>query len=175
MALTRARPVFGSPPAREELAAAVAHELGQARDPDKLRADILAMRREMARHKPAKGPLDVKLLRGGLVDLEFVVHFLQLRDRVGLDPALGTALEALSGAGLVAADLLPAYRLLARCLIATRLLAAGADIPGAAAQAVLAKACGCRDWQDLLAGLDGARQTVRTAWRAAFGEAMEEE
>lgn len=37
------------------------------------------MRAEMARHKPPAGPLDAKLLPGGLVDLEFTVHVAQLR------------------------------------------------------------------------------------------------
>jgi glutamate-ammonia-ligase adenylyltransferase len=33
---------------------------------------------DMARHKPPAGPLDIKLGAGGLVDLEFAVHTLQL-------------------------------------------------------------------------------------------------
>ena len=45
------------------------------------------MRGEMARHKPAKGPLDIKLARGGLVDVEFITHYLQLREGQGLDGA----------------------------------------------------------------------------------------
>ena len=59
----------------------------------------------MALHKPAKSPLDVKLARGGLVDLEFLTHFLQLRDGAGipgaLTPFLGDALRVLAGAGLL--------------------------------------------------------------------------
>ena len=31
---------------------------------------------EIARHKPPKGPFDIKLVAGGLVDLEFAVHTL---------------------------------------------------------------------------------------------------
>ena len=34
----------------------------------------------MAAHKPPRGPLDAKLLRGGLIDLEFLIHYLQLRE-----------------------------------------------------------------------------------------------
>ncbi len=41
------------------------------------------------RHKPPQGPLDAKLLRGGLVDLEFLVHFLQLRARGSADARSG--------------------------------------------------------------------------------------
>ena len=42
------------------------------------------MRSDMARHKPPRGPLDVKLGPGGLVDLEFAVHVLQLTKHVGI-------------------------------------------------------------------------------------------
>ena len=52
------------------------------------------MRAEIERHKPPRGPLDVKLGPGGLVDLEFAVHVLQLTRHVGLDPRLEVALEA---------------------------------------------------------------------------------
>ena len=47
--------------------------------PAKLVADAVAMRAEMDRHKPPSGPFDIKLGAGGLVDLEFAVHTLQLR------------------------------------------------------------------------------------------------
>ena len=60
------------------------------------RADAAKMRAEMARHKPPAEPLDIKLGPGGLVDLEFAVHVLQLTRHVGLDPRLEVALEALA-------------------------------------------------------------------------------
>ena len=50
-----------------------------------------AMRAEIERHKPPASALDVKLGRGGLVDLEFALHVLQLTRHVGLDPALDAA------------------------------------------------------------------------------------
>jgi glutamate-ammonia-ligase adenylyltransferase len=49
------------------------------------------MRREMARHKPPKGPFDIKLGEGGLVDLEFAVHVLQLTHGTALEPQLDLA------------------------------------------------------------------------------------
>ena len=96
MALTRARPLTGSDAARDELQAIVDEVLGRPRDPDGAQADVLKMRADMAAHKPPQGPLDAKLLRGGLVDLEFLVHYLQLRERTGFDPDLGRAVEALA-------------------------------------------------------------------------------
>ena len=69
------------------------------RDPAKTRADAAKMREEMARHKPPSGPLDIKLGPGGLVDLEFAVHTLQLVHGKGLDPRLEYAIDGLARAG----------------------------------------------------------------------------
>ena len=168
MALTRARPLFGSAAAQAELRGVIRDVLAAPRDAAKLRGDVLEMRVEMARHKPAKGPLDVKLARGGLVDLEFIVHFLQLRDGTGLEPDLGRAIAALLPAELVAA-----HDTMARMLIAARLLAPDADVPPAASCAVLAKACGCGDWHQLMPNLLAARHTVAQSWQQIFGETLE--
>ncbi len=173
MALARARPLFGPQAAQDELRAIVHAELTQPRDPARLREDVLAMRAEMARHKPAKGPLDVKLLRGGLVDLEFVIHYLQLREGQGLSPALTEALADLTDAGLVPSSLSEAYRLMGRLLVAARLLAPEGQEPPQAARAVLARACGCGNWDALLAALATARQTVAAVWSATFEQELE--
>lgn len=173
MALTRARPLFGPQAAQDALGEIIRAELTRQRDPATLRTDVLAMRAEMARHKPAKGPLDVKLLRGGLVDLEFVLHYLQLREGRGLSPALSEALDGLSDAGLVPSSLGTAYRLMGRLLVAARLLAPDTAEPPKAARAVLAKACGCADWPTLMADLGSARQEVAAAWATTFDEKLE--
>ena len=173
MALCRARPLFGSPEARAALEAVIRSVLTQPRDPAKLREDVLAMRARMAQHKPPKGPLDVKLARGGLVDLEFLTHFLQLRGGVGLTPQLGSAVRALTAAGLLPKELPAAHDTLARALVAARLLAPDGQRPPPSAQAVLAKACGCGDWQGFLSQLAGARAQVAGAWSALFDEALE--
>ena len=99
MALCRARPVFGSAAARErdrgDHRCDPAHA---ARRREKVVRDAAKMRAEMERHKPPQSALDVKLGPGGLVDLEFAVHVLQLTRHVGLDPRLDVAIEALIGA-----------------------------------------------------------------------------
>ena len=43
--------------------------LRRPRDDSRLTADVVAMRKEIATHKPPNGELDVKLVPGGLVDL----------------------------------------------------------------------------------------------------------
>ena len=173
MALTRARVLLGPLSARLALQQQITAVLTKPRDPAKLRADVLQMRGEMLLHKPAKGPLDVKLARGGLVDAEFIVHYLQLRHGQGLEPALENALDALVKAGLLAADVAAAHSVLTRCLIASRLLAPDAKVPPLAAQLVLAQACQCGDWEELLAQLHAARGAVAAAWLATFGEQLE--
>jgi len=173
MALTRARTLRGSPEARAKLEAIIGDVLATPRDGAKLRADVVEMRNTMANHKPAKGPLDAKLARGGLVDLEFLVHYLQLREGVGLTPGLGDAVRALVSADLLPETLISAHEALARLLVAARLLAPDAQTPPPAAQHALARACGCSDWDAVLTNLSAARASVAAAWREQFGEELE--
>lgn len=173
MALCRARPLFGSVEGRAELTRIVHAALTRKRDPDKLRKDVLEMRATMAEHKPAKGPLDVKLSRGGLVDLEFLVHFTQLGRAEGLVPDLREALDLLTAAGLLPPDLLHAHDVLTRFLVAARLLAPDSQPPGEAACLALVGACGYGAWDELEAGIKRARMLVAEAWLAAFGEKLE--
>jgi glutamate-ammonia-ligase adenylyltransferase len=173
MALTRARPIFGPAEQRERLAALLREVLARPRDPAALRADVLAMRAEMALHKPPAGPLDVKLLRGGLVDAEFIIHFLQLRDGIALHPALPEAIAALVDAGQLPAEFAEHFTLLARLLVAARLLAPDASEPVAAAQAALAAACQQTDYAALLQALNRARQGIAACWADLFGETLE--
>jgi len=169
MALTRARPVYGSAAGRSALRAVVDAALRQERDPAKLAADAVAMRADMNRHKPPGGPFDIKLGPGGLVDLEFAVHVLQLRHRTGLDPHLEVALAELEAAGLVSGEIDPALRLLTRILVILRLVSPGSEAPPEASRALVARACGLADWDALTAAHDEARATVRALWEAVFG------
>ena len=173
MALCRARPLFGSPEDCAALSAIIADVLHRPRDPDKLRADVLAMRTEMAQHKPPAGPLDVKLARGGLVDLEFLVHYLQLRERSGFDPDLGRAVDSLTAAKLLPCPLRLAHDLLARLLIAVRLVAPDGRYPPEASRAIVARACGLTDWPELLAAVLAARHAIAACWHTIFGEELE--
>ncbi|MGI8932391.1 MAG: bifunctional [glutamate--ammonia ligase]-adenylyl-L-tyrosine phosphorylase/[glutamate--ammonia-ligase] adenylyltransferase, partial [Sphingomicrobium sp.] len=67
MALCRARPLTGSDAAQDKVRTLVTSILAIPRDPAKTRADAIAMRAEIARHKPPAGTLDIKLGPGGLV------------------------------------------------------------------------------------------------------------
>jgi glutamate-ammonia-ligase adenylyltransferase len=173
MALCRARPVFGSPAGQERLAAVVRDVLGAPRDAAVLQRDVLAMRSEISTHKIPSGPLDVKLLRGGLVDCEFIAHFLQLRDRIAFRPSLEVAIAELVTAGRLPPVFADRFALLARLLVAARLLAPDGRHPSDAAQAVLARACGQADFAALLRAVREAREGVARCWADVFGEQLE--
>jgi glutamate-ammonia-ligase adenylyltransferase len=164
MALCRARPIFGSAQARERAANVIGEILRLARHPTQTARDATKMRAEIDRHKPPQSELDVKLGPGGLVDLEFAVHVLQLTHHVGLDPRLEVALQQLSGHHLVAENILAAQQLLTRMLVMMRLVAPGDVKPTAGTWRLVAEACGAGSWDELLAEHDAARQSVTDLW-----------
>lgn len=174
MALTRARPLVGPAAARKDLQGIVDAVLRQERDPQKLHAAVLKMRAEIAANKRPAGPLDAKLQRGGLIDCEFIIHYLQLRERIAFAPDLGPAIEELIAAGFLPAGFRAHYDLLSRLLVAARLLAPDGQPPSAAARKVLAAACHAEDFAALLQAVDEARQGVITTWADTFGEPLEE-
>jgi glutamate-ammonia-ligase adenylyltransferase len=164
MALTRARPVYGSPAAKAELAHVIDTTLRLPRDPGKVIADAVHMRREIAVNKPPHGPFDVKLGPGGLVDLEFAVQVQQLWHGVGLVSHLGKALDELIQAGLAPPEVAGAHDLLTRILVTLRLVCPSSDMPPEASHELVAHACRLADWHSLLAAHDEARQTISRYW-----------
>jgi glutamate-ammonia-ligase adenylyltransferase len=173
MALLRARPIYGPPQARAALAAVVEKTLRRPRDSAALVADAARMRADIAAHKPPAGPLDIKLGPGGLVDLEFAVHVLQLGHGIGLDPRLERAVAALEGAGLVPPGIGESLCLLTRMLVMFRLVAPRSETPAEETRPLVAAACGQADWQALLAAHDTARQRVGEMWRRVAAQAGE--
>jgi glutamate-ammonia-ligase adenylyltransferase len=166
MAMCRARPVFGSRAVRERASTIIRDILCLKRDSAKVATDAIKMRTEMERHKPARSALDVKLGRGGLVDLEFAVHVLQLTRHVGLDPRLEAALEQLAADDLVLENILSAQKLLTRMLVMLRLVAPGDVKPTGETWQLVAEACGAANWDELLAQHDAARQCVAALWNS---------
>ena len=171
MALCRARPVFGSDEARARTVAVIDSILRMDRDLKKGVKDAVKMRGEIQRHKPAKSELDVKLGPGGLVDLEFAVHVLQLTRRVAFDPRLEVAIEALVGENLVPQNIADAQKLLTRMLVMMRLVAPGDVKPTAETWHLVAAACGASSWDELLARHEEARQCITELWNSIKREA----
>ena len=120
MALTRARVVSGPPALRRAVEQAIRDALLKPRDPAKTAADVRDMRARIEKEKGTKDVWDLKQVRGGLVDLEFIAQYLQLL-HAAAEPAIlsqntAGALARLSEAGLLPPDaadaLLPAPGLL---------------------------------------------------------------
>ncbi len=170
MALARARPVFGSDEAREKLSAMIGKILGRPRDAEQLREDVLEMRTRMAGHKRPASALDVKLVEGGLVDLEFCVHFVQLRNGVGVDPRLWEALAAQRDEGLIAPVLVEAHDLMTRLLVTMRLVSPESTAIAEPSRALVARACARADWRDLEIDYEAAREVVRAEWRRLIAD-----
>jgi glutamate-ammonia-ligase adenylyltransferase len=160
MALTRARPVFGSASARAEVQAVIDAVLCGERPERNIVADALTMRADMAKHKPPAGPLDAKLLPGGLVDLEFAVHIRQLTCRAGIASNLGHAIAMLVAAGRAPSALGQAEALLTRLLVTLRLVAPNAAIPPQPTRRLIARALGMDDWDGVVASFAATRQEV---------------
>jgi len=169
MALTRARVLFGSSAARRHVTGIIGDALRSDRDTEKLLTDIANMRRDMATHKPAKGELDVKLLPGGLVDMEFIIHRLQLETHDGLVPQLGPAIDALVAAEHLPPDFAKAYALLGRLLVMVRLIAPDCAKPADAAQKLIAGSLGYGSWDDLGVAIRDYRGVVMHEWQRLFG------
>ncbi|MBV8685351.1 MAG: bifunctional [glutamate--ammonia ligase]-adenylyl-L-tyrosine phosphorylase/[glutamate--ammonia-ligase] adenylyltransferase [Alphaproteobacteria bacterium] len=170
MALLRARPLYGSAAGRAALQRVIDGALRQPRDPDRLVADAVRMRRDIARHKPPLGPFDIKRGPGGLIDLEFAVHTLQLRHGLGLYPHLEVAIAALLEAGLVPEDTDPDLRLLTRMLVMFRLVSPSSAEPPEATRPLVAAACGLADWDALLDAQARARQRIAGLWARVSGQ-----
>ena len=164
MALCRARPLFGSEQAKSRARAVIDGVLRQPRDYAAVASDAARMRAEIGRHKPARGPLDVKLGPGGLIDLEFATHVLQLTRHVGLHTRLEDALEELAAESLVPANIVDALKLLSRMLVMMRLVAPGEVKPTAESWQLVAEACGAANWEELLAEHGAARQRISALW-----------
>ncbi len=144
MALTRARVISGPAELGERIRAAIADVLTRPRDPAALLRDVADMRGRIDREHGADSPWEVKYVRGGLVDIEFIAQYLQLlhaHEHPGV-PSQNTAeaLGRLARAGLldggVAADLIDAVRLWQRIQAFLRLTHEGRFEPDSAPAAL---------------------------------------
>ncbi|HEY9163562.1 MAG TPA: glutamate-ammonia-ligase adenylyltransferase, partial [Magnetovibrio sp.] len=79
MALTRARAVTGTPELKAAIQTVIHDVLCSERNPDKLVVDVADMRLRMDAERHTDVPWSIKNYRGGLVDVEFIAQYLQLR------------------------------------------------------------------------------------------------
>jgi [glutamine synthetase] adenylyltransferase / [glutamine synthetase]-adenylyl-L-tyrosine phosphorylase len=177
LALTRARVVAGAPQLKVVVEAAIADILQRPRDRSKIAADVRDMRARIAREKGSADPWDLKQVRGGLVDLEFIAQYLQLVHAADRPDVLSQntlqALGNLERAGYLspsAADaLLPAARLLNNLTQVLRLCQDGPFTPRTAPDGLkllLARAGDAPDFARLEAELVTRERTVASLFDA---------
>jgi len=108
MALSRARIIIGSQKLKEKVNVVIASALSAEREPDALVLAVAEMRRRLATEFTRDGIWQVKHVRGGLVDVEFIAQYLQLRHAKKHPDILShhtiDVLTALEAADLLSAD-----------------------------------------------------------------------
>ncbi|HEX6978531.1 MAG TPA: bifunctional [glutamine synthetase] adenylyltransferase/[glutamine synthetase]-adenylyl-L-tyrosine phosphorylase [Alphaproteobacteria bacterium] len=160
MALTRARTVCGPPDLQRRVGQVIRDVLMRERDPASLVADIANMRARMSHEHAASTPWNIKHWRGGLIDVEFIAQYLQLRHARKNPEILATntreALEKVRQAALLpdddAAMLIDALHLWQTLQAVLRLVHEGEFDPRAAPTEIgplLARAIGAVDFDAL--------------------------
>jgi glutamate-ammonia-ligase adenylyltransferase len=103
MALGRARVVTGGPTLTARIETVATETLRRDRDPVALAGEVADMRARMAKEHGTDDPFSIKHVRGGLIDVEFITAYLQLRDAAEKPEILVTgtfaAIEALMKSG----------------------------------------------------------------------------
>jgi len=180
MALSRARVVAGDESLGAEVERTVHETLTRKREATIVARDAGAMRKLIAAEKGDKDVWDLKLVAGGLIDIEFIAQYLELafaHKRPGiLDPSTRKALEKAAAAGLISAEeaevLIDAHKLYTDATQFMRLSTSGSFAPATAAAGVkrrIAAASGFPDFEAFTAALGEARRRVRAAFAAIVG------
>jgi glutamate-ammonia-ligase adenylyltransferase len=160
LALTRARVIVGPEPLRSHLAQTIGKGLAIETDWGRLTRDVREMRAKIAAQFRGKSRWDLKYTAGGLVDIEFLVQFFQLRHAKEapqiLDQNTLAGLERLRQAGYLAAEdahtLLAAANLEQALTQVLRIAFDGVLVPGSASsglKVLLAHAGGVKDFEAL--------------------------
>jgi glutamate-ammonia-ligase adenylyltransferase len=96
MALTRARIVAGDAGLAEHIEAEIDSVLARPRDAAKIRAEAHKMRKLIAQEKPPQDNWDIKLIPGGLIDLEFTAQVATLTGQVDAEQRQPSTAETLA-------------------------------------------------------------------------------
>jgi glutamate-ammonia-ligase adenylyltransferase len=169
IALARARVVFGSSGARTHVDTVIRDILLAQRNAYKLRYRIAARREDVAvQHHRAEGALDVKWVSGGLMDIIFITHTLQLETQVGMKPQLSLAIDELIAAGHLTSEIADAYDMMMRLKMLVCILAPDYAVPDEATRQVIAIRLDYNGWDELMQKLMYYRLVVMTQWQNIF-------
>ena len=108
MALTRARPVAGPAEVQDRVREGIRTILTSITNKEKLRTDAVEMRKKMVAQHSDTSKWNIKYRYGGLVDIEFILQFLQLANANHNDQILSnntvSALKNLKNAGILGSN-----------------------------------------------------------------------
>ncbi len=180
MALTRARMIAGDAVLGRAAMATIRATLTSPRDHDRLCVDVAEMRRRIAEQHPNPAPFDVKHRAGGMIDIEFIAQYLQLRDGArapdilhpGTAAALAAAADAESLPAAAAATLIAALRLWRNVQGMVKLAVVEPFDETAAPPALLqllARAAGAVDFAGLAADMEAAADRGRALFETMIG------
>ncbi len=175
LAFTRARVVCGPPALVARIEQAIRDVLTRPRDADRLVVAVADMRRRIAEEHPMELTWRTKYQRGGLVDLEFISGYLQLRHAAEHPGVLAAnrieAFENLAAAGVLeageAATLIAAAWLQRRMRGMLRLTIGGSRVESHAPEALralLARSGDAEDFDALRTKLETAQAEVRALY-----------
>ncbi|WP_292530836.1 bifunctional [glutamine synthetase] adenylyltransferase/[glutamine synthetase]-adenylyl-L-tyrosine phosphorylase [Methylocystis sp.] len=184
MALTRARVIAGPEAFANRVEATIRAALMTPRDPQKLKDDVLSMRRRIEKEKGSGSPWEVKQVPGGLVDIEFIAQYLMLRHGPQHPELFSTtatvALEQLKDAGFLdsgaAGALAEASRLYQGLTQLMRLAVSEAFRPADAPRGLtelLLRVGDAPDLSNLEALLADTQKRIREIFTSVVGEVAE--
>ncbi|MGE0750240.1 MAG: bifunctional [glutamine synthetase] adenylyltransferase/[glutamine synthetase]-adenylyl-L-tyrosine phosphorylase [Variibacter sp.] len=172
MALTRARVISAPAAFARRVETVIRDVLTAPRDAIIIVGDVVEMRRAIAQEKDDGNPWDLKYVRGGLVDIEFIAQYLQLVHAAAhpeiLDQNTAAVLEKAARLDLLTAHqadvLRPAVRLFNNLTQVLRLCLSGPFEPkgaGRELRSLLARAADVPDFTTLEASLVETQARVR--------------
>ncbi|MDZ4380503.1 MAG: bifunctional [glutamine synthetase] adenylyltransferase/[glutamine synthetase]-adenylyl-L-tyrosine phosphorylase [Parvibaculum sp.] len=180
MALTRARLIAGPDDMKAQVGKAISETLLRPRDKAKIAADVAGMRARIAKEHASSNPWELKHVRGGLVDIEFICQYLQLVHGAAHPEILKThtraALTRIAETGLLppgTADMLVrAIALNHNLTQVIRVCVTGVFNPAEASpglRSLLARAGDAPDFPALEADLADSQRRVREAFESVVG------
>jgi glutamate-ammonia-ligase adenylyltransferase len=175
MALTRARVIAGDAALAEDIDKTIGRALAKTRARAALARDVVAMRALIAKEKGDADPWDLKLVAGGLLDIEFIAQFLVLAEAHRhphiRDVSTRAIIAKVGAAGLIAPEqtraLTDAHRLFTDTTQLMRLSVDGPFDPSKAPGGVTRRIAAAAALPDI-GVLEGAILEARAAVREAF-------
>jgi glutamate-ammonia-ligase adenylyltransferase len=180
MALSRARLICGDQSLTAKAEGIIADILSTKRDPGKIALDVAEMRKMIDEEKAPESLWDLKLIPGGVIDIEFIAQYLALiapakGDVIKVNGLnTGEALSVLGGKLMAAADLdicLESFRLYTELSQLIRLCIDGLFDPKDAPSGLIELVCRAGDCPDIRT-LEGEVKRLSKAVRKIFQAAV---